>query len=285
MNIKQERLRRIFNNSTGNTVVVPIDHGVFGVQQHLEDPVLAFERFAKLDIDAVLVNFGLLKLIKERIGKFERPIGAIMTVDYNHVWSPWKKPIDETEIIGHCRTATVEQAVKYNADAVKVFFALGLEKDLQLQVMKNVADVISEADKYDMPVMVEPTTDGRFISPEHKNDPKIIADGCRIAMELGADILKVPYPYGKPNGKETFESVCANSHLPVIMLGGPKKDTVRDILNIARDGVDAGARGTIFGRNVWQRPVDEAARVIHALQDIVHHGAGVKQVMDNYNLK
>lgn len=282
---REERVKRLFNTKTGNTVIIPMDHGILGVPQYLEDPVKSFERFTALQIDATLVNFGVLKLIENKITKLKNPLGVIMTVDFNQGWNSWKKPIEAQGIIGHCLSATIEQAVKHNADAVKVYFALGLDKEVQLQVIKNIANVIAVADKYDMPVMVEPTTDGQFIADEKRNDPQIIADGSRMAVELGADILKIPYPYGKQNCKEIFSSICANSHVPVVMLGGAKKDGVKDILQIAKNGVDEGANGTIFGRNVWQRPSDEVERVIKALKDIVHNGAGVDDVMHKYNLK
>jgi len=61
------------------------------------------------------------------------------------------------------------------------------------------------------------------------------------------------------------------------MLGGAKKDGTKGIFETARYGIDAGAKGTIFGRNVWQRPVEEMERVLKGLQDIVHKGATVNE--------
>jgi DhnA family fructose-bisphosphate aldolase class Ia len=207
-----------------------------------------------------------------------------MGVDFNEIWWGWKTPIKSDCIIGHCLTAKIKQAVKYDVDAVKVYFALGLEPKLQLDYIKHICELVSECDKYGMPLMIEPTTDGGCIPADKKSDPKIIADGCRLALELGADILKAPYPGNKPGDKEIFADICSNSHIPVVMLGGPKKGSIRDILQTARDGIDAGAKGTIFGRNVWQRPANEMERVVKALQDIVHRGASTDEALAKNDL-
>lgn len=123
---------------------------------------------------------------------------------------------------------------------------------------------------------------GTYIEESRQSDPEIIADGCRVALELGADILKAPY-LGTEHQDE-FAKICDNSHVPVIMLGGPKKGGIKGILEDAREGVDAGARGPIFGRNVWQRSKDEMEKVVKSLQKIVHEDADVESVMEKYNL-
>jgi DhnA family fructose-bisphosphate aldolase class Ia len=46
MRIKEERIRKFFNTDTGKSVIVPTDLGMFGVRQHLEDPVATVERLA-----------------------------------------------------------------------------------------------------------------------------------------------------------------------------------------------------------------------------------------------
>ena len=41
------------------------------------------------------------------------------------------------------------------------------------------------------------------------------------------------------------------------------------MLEKARQSMEAGATGLIFGRNVWQRSRDESLRFVAALQDIL----------------
>jgi len=284
LNIREQRIRNLFNRETGKAVIIPMDHGIQGVREGLEDPLGSFQKFAGLCPEAVLMNFGIVKLVQNIISGATDPPGIIMTTDFNHRWHSWKAPIEEKGLLGHCISADVEQAARYNVDAVKVLFDLGLNPKTQLSVFKNISELVRQCDQYDMPIMIEPLADGLFIPSEKKNHPKIIADGCRIALELGADIIKAAYPGEGPESKEQFAAICKNAPVPVVILGGAKKDSIREIFQIARDGIDAGAKGVIFGRNVWQRPTHAMERVVKGLQDIVHRNAGVQESLSKYNL-
>ncbi len=286
MKTKEQRLRNIFDEETGRAVMIPMDHGINGVMEGLEDPLEALEQFVQLGVEAVLMNFGIIKLAQpylrnaRKTRNAQKTPGIIMGADFNLRWPSWKSPIEGDVILGHCFQVRVEQAVKYDVDALKVYFALGLEPSLQLTVVRNISELVTECDRYDMPLMIEPVTEGQYIAEGNKTDPAIIADGCRIAVELGADLLKPPYL----GDREAFAALCKNSHVPVVMLGGTKKNDIQSIFRVAREGIDAGARGTIFGRNVWQRPVEEMRRVIKGLQEIVHEAAGVEETLASYDL-
>jgi class I fructose-bisphosphate aldolase len=41
------------------------------------------------------------------------------------------------------------------------------------------------------------------------------------------------------------------------------------MLEKARQSMEAGATGLIFGRNVWQRPHDESLRLVERLREIL----------------
>lgn len=283
LDIKQKKINNLFNIETKKAVMIPMDHGMLkGMIEGLEDPVECVKRFTKLGADALLLNYGALKMNADYLHGLKKSIGIIMTVDYNLMWQSWKAPIDGDVILGHCNYASVELAVKYGADAVKVLFPLGLEPEITLDYYKDIAEIIKEADKHDMPVMIEPLTLGKYIPKDKKYDANIIANGCRIAVELGADIIKTPFP--GYDGREVFAEICSNLHVPIVILGGPKKGSLKSIMDTARLGIDAGAKGVIFGRNVWQRPVEEMNRTVRALQDIVHKGVSMDEIMVKYNL-
>jgi len=50
----------------------------------------------------------------------------------------------------------------------------------------------------------------------------------------------------------------------------------------AKDSLDAGGKGTCFGRNVWGDP--NAKNIIAALKEITHQNAEVDEVWKKYNL-
>ncbi len=281
MEQREQRIKRLFNPETGKAVMMPMDHGLgMGRVAGLEDPLQAFTRFVELGVDALLVNFGILKQTYSYRRGLDNVPGIIMGIDFIEIWNNWKTPIDRKGIIGYCITATVEQAVKYEADAVKVYYALGLDPQLQIEVIRSICKVISECDKYNMPIMIEPTAEGEYIPFDKKGDPQIIADGCRFALEMGADVIKAPYP--DTDDKEVFAQICKEAHVPIVLLGGAKKGNVRSVLEIAKAGIEAGARGTIFGRNVWGRPNLDV--VVKALQEVVHKNASVDEVCNKYGL-
>jgi class I fructose-bisphosphate aldolase len=57
---------------------------------------------------------------------------------------------------------------------------------------------------------------------------------------------------------------------------------MKEVLQTAKDSMDAGGRGVVFGRNVWQNPA--MSSVIAALKDIVHTGAGVDKALSTHAL-
>ena len=118
--------------------------------------------------------------------------------------------------------------------------------------------------------MVEPLLNGEDIPIEKKNDLGLIENTCRISLEIGADILKIPYT----GGVESFSRIVKNSHVTVMILGGPKTNNLRDVLQTARNAIDAGAKDIVFGRNVWQHP--QMNKVLMSPKDIVHINEGCR---------
>ena len=68
---------------------------------------------------------------------------------------------------------------------------------------------------------------------------------CRIAAELGADFIKTFYTGPR------FAEVVEATPVPIIVLGASKVDEA-DALKMAAGGIAAGARGVVFGRNVFE---------------------------------
>ena len=147
-----------------------------------------------------------------------------------------------------------------------------------MDVIKYIGVLIEECENYEMPLMIESVQRGTNLPKEKGKDPKVIVDACRIAVELGADILKAPCT----GDKESFNQITKYSHIPIIILGGPKAKNLKDVLITPKDSLDAGGKGTCFGRNVWRDP--NAKNIIAALKEITHQNAEVDEVWKKYNL-
>jgi len=88
-------------------------------------------------------------------------------------------------------------------------------------------------------------------------------------VELGADIVKVPYT----GDMESFADVVGACCVPVVIAGGERMDSTRQLLQIVSDSIKAGGAGISVGRNVFQHP--DRVRLVTALRAIVHEDADV----------
>jgi DhnA family fructose-bisphosphate aldolase class Ia len=105
--------------------------------------------------------------------------------------------------------------------------------------------------------------------------PEIIAAGARIAAETGADVVKTFYT-GDP---DSMRKVVDYAMVPVVILGGSKKDSVRDLYQQVYDAVIlAGCAGVAIGNNIWRDP--DPAGITRGLAAIIHGGASVDEALE-----
>jgi len=101
-----------------------------------------------------------------------------------------------------------------------------------------------------------------------KRDARYLALCCRMAAEYGSTIVKTYWC-------ENFEKVVEGCPVPVVMAGGPKCETEREVFEFVHDGMKKGAIGLNLGRNVWQ--AKHPVAIMKALRAIVHEKASVKE--------
>jgi DhnA family fructose-bisphosphate aldolase class Ia len=111
---------------------------------------------------------------------------------------------------------------------------------------------------------------GGFDSGPEFRTLESVSVAARVAAELGADWVKVPYAEG-------FERVVQTCYVPVVVLGGPHQDDPYDTLRMVKAGMQAGAAGGTIGRNIWQskNPRGMAA----AIAGIIHHNLSVEEAL------
>lgn len=275
MGAKQIRIARLLNPKTGKAVNIPVDHGsVMGCAPGLADPVAVLEKLIELGIDSTLINPGFAK-ITEHLFENKMAPGRVLTSDLPLMSTI---PGQAEGIMGQEQVVSVEAAVRGGFDCMKVLLIWGIDPALQMHSLKFIAQMAEECDKWQMPLMVEPVFWGPNIPKERQNDPELIEHGARIALEIGADILKMNYT----GDQESFKELIRRVKVPVMVLGGPKTESLRDVFVVAKESIDAGAKAIVFGRNVWQHPKME--NVVQTLQDIVHEGMDVDAAMDKRGL-
>ena len=256
---KKVRLERIINRENGRTIIVPMDHGVtIGAVEGLVDMRGAVNDMALGGADAVLMHKGLVRCSHRSAGK---DIGLIVHLSASTALTP----------NGNTKTlvGTVEEGIKHGADCVSVHVNLGDPNErLMLADLGRVAEA---CDNWHIPLLAMMYARG----PQIKNgfDKNVVAHCARVGVELGADIVKVPYTGDVDSFAEVVSSCC----VPVVIAGGERMESTRKILQMVSDSVAAGGAGISVGRNVFQHP--NRVALVKALRAIVHENASVAQAM------
>ena len=256
---KKVRLERIISRKNGRTIIVPMDHGVtLGAVDGLLDMREAVNDMADGGTDAVLMHKGLVRCGHRTAG---RDVGLIVHLSASTLLTP---NADSKTLVG-----TVEEGIKHGADCVSVHVNLGAESEGQM--LTDFGRVAASCDDWGMPLLAMVYARG----PKIKNgyDPEMVAHCARVGVELGADIVKVAYP-GTPEG---FEKVVDSCCVPVVIAGGERMDTSREILQMVYDSLQAGGSGISIGRNVFQHP--NRVALIKSLRAIVHENATVDEAL------
>ncbi|XGI83776.1 2-amino-3,7-dideoxy-D-threo-hept-6-ulosonate synthase [Halorutilales archaeon Cl-col2-1] len=259
---KEIRLDRIRDRESKNFVIIPMDHGVsIGPVEGLRDLESTVNDIAEGGGDAVLMQKGIVS--EGHRGK-GRDMGLIVHINAaTSLGEPNNKVL----------VGTVEEAVRRGADAVSVQVNVGSETEpQQLQDLGKVAD---ECEKYGMPLVAMMYVRGHDVDSA---DVENIAHATRIGAELGADVVKTAYT-GDP---DEYRQVIEGCPAPVVIAGGPKAETEREVLQDISDAMDVGARGVAMGRNVFQR--DNVPSMVNAISSIVHGGVSVDEAMEESGL-
>ncbi len=256
---KEIRMARLLDPAQGKTIIVPMDHGVsMGPVAGLVDIGAATREAALGGANAVVIHKGLVR--KSGCAGYKN-LGLIVHLSGSTCLSP--------ESNAKTLVCTVEEAIKMGADAVSVHVNLG--NDHEKEMLTDLGAVAGEAADWGMPLLAMVYPRGERIKDEY--DPEAVKHAARLGAELGADLVKVSYT-GDP---DTFAEVVKGCGVPVVIAGGPKMDSDRDLLEMVAGAMKAGAAGLSIGRNVFQHPRPSA--MIQAMSMIVREGYQVDDAL------
>lgn len=257
------RLSRFFEN--GNLVVVATDHG------GMNGPVPGLENYSKSveslkKADAVLLQPGmitrcLMPAVDTNgeltiVGKMPKLIVRLNWMTNFFFKADYHRGINS-------RIISVAEAVGLGADAVMASFQLrtGDEK-IDAENVDIFADFVAQKRKLGVPLFGEIYPDAAIIKKAGVMHD-YVQDCCRIVAEQGADIIKTFY-----TGK-MFSRIVDSTPIPILVLGASKSPEI-EALQKAYDAVNAGARGVVFGRNIFQSR--NPGRFLEALIRVVKKG-------------
>ena len=275
---KRTRLRRLlfeFGPGNGTLMLLPIDQGIehgprdFFPNPDSKDPEYQFRLAAEAGYSAIACQIGLatkyypdyagqVPLILKVNGKTDIPSG--------------------TEAFSTCN-ASVEDAVRLGADAVGYTLYVGSPRqDLDLAQLRQVRE---DCDRFGMPLVIWSYPRGSAIEEKGgQNSFYAIDYAARMAMEMGADIVKLNMPKASDQDKaapapyneleidqsEMIAQCVASAGRALVVLSGGSRADDDVVLGNTRSIMEAGGSGVIFGRNVWQREWSEAVEIVQQIK-------------------
>ena len=143
--------------------------------------------------------------------------------------------------------------------------------------------VREDCDRFGMPLIVWSYPRGEAVDAKGgPNSFYAIDYAARLAMEMGADVVKLNMPKVNPEKDKDAQAPydemqvdqaeairqCVESagRALVVLSGGSKTDDETGLTN-TREVMQAGGSGVIFGRNVWQREHGEALDIVEQIKE------------------
>ena len=277
---KRARLRRLlydYGPGGGTMLVLPIDQGL----EH--GPVDFFENPDALDPDYQyrLARDGRFSAIALHIGLAEKYFHAYAGEVPLILKLNGKTAIPPDGAAFSALTGSVEDAVRLGADAVGYTVYVGsAAQDRDFEQFRTVR---ADAERLGMPVIVWAYPRGESVGKKGGKESLYAIDyAARVALELGADVVKVNYPVRSSkdaespapysalalSGEASFRKVVESAGRCLVLVSGGEKVGDAELLEKVRQSMDAGATGIIFGRNLWQRPRDDALAITAKLHEL-----------------
>lgn len=243
---KQIRLGQILSKDR-RSFILALDQVIpQGLHTALQDPVEALEKLKEANIDAFLLHSGIVKLAKDALVGGKPFIIKLTTATTQSRDKTYRFVID-----------SVEHALSLGAAGVAMNLFVGSTYEAQLFEQFNQA--VQACDRYGVPMlaMAHPM-------PENQFDAQLQAYACRVAAELGADVVKTDYP----GSVEAFQLITAHCPLPVLVEESPYGEDQQGTLQMTREAMQAGGSGVLFGRRVWAQA--EPVSMANEIFQIVH---------------
>jgi len=251
------RLGRLFHRSSRRSFMVAFDRPLLeGPSPYGENPRATLGKIMSAQPEAVLIGPGLIKHCGDLFGFAGAP-AIVARIDLPLVADFRVGGVEIYEAAGE-----PAHLAALGADAAVMCLIDGFEDPQNAaRNLAAVRDAAQACQEIGLPLIVEAVLWGG--QSRDQTDAAALARICRIAAELGADIIKTQYP-GTAEGMRRITEGCP---VPVMVLGGKATDAAA-VESFTKGAMEGGAVGVIYGRNVWQR--DDVASMGATLRRLVH---------------
>jgi len=272
---------------TGKLVILPVDQGFehgparsFAANPAGYDPDYHFQLAIDAGCNAYAAPLGFLEA---GAAKFAGQIPLILKLNNSDTLAKIDEPVPAI-------TGSVDEALRLGCVGIGYTIYPGsAERNIMYEDLRELTE---EAKRKGLVVVVWSYPRGGGISKQGETAVDVVAYAAQIAAQLGAHVIKVKPPTAHIE-QEAARKVYEKYNIPVATLaervrhvvqaafngkrivifsGGEAKGT-DDILAEIKELAAGGAYGSIMGRNAFQRPREEAIKLLQQVQDIYRNAA------------
>jgi class I fructose-bisphosphate aldolase len=270
-------------SGTGRMVILPVDQGFehgparsFAVNPAAYDPHYHYQLAIDAGLNAYAAPLGPLAAGADT---FAGAIPTILKMNSANSLSRQKENADQAV------TASVNDALRLGCAAIG--FTIYPGSDSMYSQYEEFRDLSAEAKAKGLAVVLWSYPRGGEVTKDGELAVDVIAYGAHMAALLGANIIKVKLPSAfleQKEAKKVYEEkkiaiatlpervkhvmqCCFDSKRIVVFSGGAAKGE-DSVLSDARAIYAGGGMGSIIGRNCFQRPREDALKLLDQLVEI-----------------
>ena len=245
-----------------------------GIPPEDNDPEHLFKIASKADIGVFATQFGLIS----RYARDYRDVPYLVKLNAKTNLIPYeaKDPYSQQWL----EVADVVDFKKSSGlQILGVGYTVYLGSEHEHAMLREAARIVYEAHRNGMIAVLWIYPKGRFVPDEH--DAHLIAGAAGVGAALGADFakLKVPYRDGQFVPELLREVTQAAGRTGVLCEGGSKVDEAAFLKELHDQIHIGGSRGNGTGRNIHQRPLEEAIRMANAIYAVTVKNATVEEAL------
>jgi class I fructose-bisphosphate aldolase len=282
----RSNLARMLNHGklagTGKFVILPVDQGFehgparsFAVNPPAYDPRYHFQLALDAGCNAYAAPLGF---ISAGAAEYAGEIPLILKLNNHAVLHDEKDPAPAV-------TASVKDALQLGCAAIG--FTIYPGSAMEKSMYQELREIAAEAKAHGLAVVVWSYPRGTSISKEGETALDVVAYAAQIASQLGANIIKVKPPTAhieQPEAKKAYDAAkvpleplsarvrhvvqSAFDGRRIVIFSGGAKETDEQLINTIRGIHAGGGFGSIIGRNSFQRPREQAIRLLGQIMEI-----------------
>jgi class I fructose-bisphosphate aldolase len=169
-------------------------------------------------------------------------------------------------------------------NVVGVGYTIYLGSEYEAQMMTEASQLVADAHSVGLLIVLWIYPRGKAVTDE--KDPHLIAGAAGTACCLGSDFVKLNPPKKTEEASSAVlltEATKAAGRTGLVCAGGSTVEAEVFLNQLWEQIHVGGAIGNATGRNIHQRPLDEAVRLTKAISAITLGDAGVVEAVAVFN--